>query len=85
VFRICLHIDDKTVLEYIQNILGVGTINTSGNSVTFAVQRFEDILQVIIPIFDSYLLQTTKVLDFKDFRVAVILKQHCGSLTNEEI
>jgi len=45
------------------------------------VQRFEDILQVIIPIFDSYTLQTTKVLDFMDFRAAVIQKKYCGSLT----
>lgn len=63
----------------------MGTINISGNTVTFIVQRFEDILQVIIPIFDTYSLLTTKVLDFMDFRTAVMHKQQCGVLTYDVI
>jgi len=73
-FRVVLHIDDRDVLEYIQKTLGVGTIHTSDACVTFAVQRFEDIVQVIIPIFDTFPLQTTKVLDYKDWRTAAMIK-----------
>jgi len=74
--KIELHKDDAEVLYKIKEMLGVGNIHfhNSRNSVLFYVAKFEDIVRVILPIFEQFPLQTTKCLDFQDFKEAVNIK-----------
>ena len=65
-FQIELHKDDKAILYKIAELLGVGFVYLpkTRNSVRFEVTKLEDIVRVILPIFEEFPLQTTKNLDF---------------------
>lgn len=70
-FRITLHIDDSLCLCNIRDTLGFGKVyeyKDRYNS-SFTVSKKEDIKN-LITIFDSYPLQSTKLLNFLDFRKA---------------
>jgi hypothetical protein len=81
-FSIGLQKDDRPVLEYIAKILGIGTICKYNNSVIFSVQKYDDIRNVILPIFKTFPLHTTKAYDFNKFAQAVNLKPASGSYSN---
>lgn len=49
-FRIKLHKDDVEVLYKIKRILGIGNVKIYGNQAVLAVERFQDIWAVLIPI-----------------------------------
>ena len=68
-FQICLHIDDTKMLEFIQKTLGFGKVRSSGNTVRFTVNTFKDI-EKILDIFTKYPLNSTKFLNFLDFKKA---------------
>ena len=73
-FRIGLHVDDLAVLHYIKDKLGIGTITISNTRdvCTLSVTDRKG-LYVLISIFDKYNLNTTKYLDYLDFKEAFIL------------
>lgn len=81
-FRIKLHYDDRDTLVYIKNLLSklakreIGVIVDSKNKHEsyFSVDRFKDIVGVIIPIFSLYHFTTFKYLDFQDFKAAASIK-----------
>lgn len=78
-FRIILHKDDKEILEDIRNYLLVGHCRLEGNH--YYMFRIGDLIQiknVLIPIFLSYPLQTTKNLDFESFYEAIKLYTTSG-------
>ena len=66
-FTIKLHIDDNNVLVYVHNTLGIGMVNQEGEQCKFVVSNIEGI-RSLIAIFDLYNLNTTKYLDYMDFR-----------------
>ena len=78
-----MHKDDLETLYYIQNLLSklvnrkVGVIVESKtyNEVYFSVDKFQDILEVIIPVFNYYLLTSFKFLDFIDFKSVANIKK----------
>jgi hypothetical protein len=74
-FIIELHVDDVEVLYEIHKNLKVGQVllSKSRNSAKFYVSKFEDIVEVIIPIFQEFSLQTTKFLDFTSFFEASLI------------
>lgn len=82
-FRIKLHYDDRLTLEYIKNLLSelvnreVGIIIDSKNfhESYYAINKFLDIQEVLIPIFSKYYFTTSKFLDFQDFKTAVEIKK----------
>lgn len=54
-FKITLHIDDIEVLNLIKSKLGVGiVIRENHNYCSFVVQNFDEIINVICPIFIAY-------------------------------
>jgi hypothetical protein len=63
-FKIKLHWDDRQTLEYIQNLLSglvnreVGVIVDSKNlhESYYIIAKFQDILEIPIPIFSKYYL-----------------------------
>lgn len=71
-FSIGLHIDDLPVLNFIKNKLGFGSIYSYKKNCYYNVTKKEDILK-IISIFDVYTLNTSKNLDYLDFKKAFYL------------
>jgi hypothetical protein len=68
-FKIALHKDDESVLIYISNKLGIGKVRLYKNECIFNVTDKEGI-KLLISIFDKYNLNTTKYLDYLDFKEA---------------
>jgi hypothetical protein len=65
-----LHVDDIDALKFIKNKLNLGNdIVVYGNSCKFTVTHRKDIY-TLIAIFDKYNLNTTKYLDYLDFKKA---------------
>jgi hypothetical protein len=73
VFRIVLHKDDKEVLEHIKYILGCGRLNTERDTLVFTISQLRDIETILIPLFEKFPLNTTKYLDYLDFKEAFFL------------
>lgn len=73
-FTIALHVDDLAVLQFIKDKLGIGNIvvKRSGDVCVFTVTNKEG-LYMLLSIFDKYNLNTTKYLDYLDFRKAFLL------------
>jgi hypothetical protein len=72
-FFIYLHADDKDVLYYIQEKLGIGSVQIvrteKRNEASFIVRKIEEI-KIIIDIFDRQSLNTSKHLNFLVFKEA---------------
>jgi len=87
-FEITLHVDDIEVINYIQNSLGIGKVYIKKNRVTakqvvgppwngggpqpFIVRNLDEI-KIILDIFSKNPLNTTKHLNFLDFKRAYLL------------
>jgi hypothetical protein len=84
-FQITLHIDDSAVLYLIKEKLGIGIVSIKGNSCTFSVNSFQLIVDVLLPIFDKYPLITHKQLNYRDWRIAVLLKKNSAASNRKTI
>lgn len=81
-FRIKLHCDDRQTLVYIQKLLSrlanrtIGVIVDSKNyhESYYSVDKLQDIVEIINPIFTKYHFTTSKYLDFIDFKAATNIK-----------
>ncbi|WP_431999002.1 LAGLIDADG family homing endonuclease [Streptomyces fungicidicus] len=73
VFRIALHIDDRKILEHIKDVLACGRLNTERNTLVFTISQLSDIERILIPLFEKFPLNTTKYLDYLDFKEAFFL------------
>lgn len=77
-FSISQHVRDEVLLTKLIDYLGCGNIEkvrTRPNGVTFVVYKFSNILEKIIPFFQSYPLQGIKSQDYKDFcKIAKIME-----------
>lgn len=82
-FTIGLHIDDKSLLEYIKIELGCGRIeiNKENTVAYFIVADTNEINSVLIPIFENFPLNTTKYLDYLSFKEALLINSiHTSNL-----
>jgi hypothetical protein len=68
-FSIGLHIDDIKILHLIQSTLKLGKVYINGSAARFVVTNVKDTAK-IIDIFSRYTLNTTKLLNFRDFKKA---------------
>lgn len=73
-FSIELHKDDYAVLEYIKNNLGHGNIRYYQDKCIFTITSIEGTSH-LISIFDKYNLNTTKYLDYLNYKEAFMLYQ----------
>ena len=75
-FKISLHLDDVEVVNTIKSNLNVGTVTleSSRNRCSYIIQNYEEIKNVICPIFNAFPLHTSKRLDFENFSKAVLIK-----------
>lgn len=69
IFKIGLHKDDEKVLRHISAKLGVGGVRLYKNDCIFSVTDRKGII-LLISIFDKYNLNTSKHLDYLDFKEA---------------
>lgn len=78
-----MHWDDRETLVYIKNLLSglvnreIGVIIDSKNQHEsyYDISKFQDLWDVIIPIFSKYYFTTSKYLDFQDFKAALEIKR----------
>lgn len=71
IFKLSLHIEDIQVLEHIRYMLNMGRITKDINrsECSLTITKLEDINN-LINIFDKYKLNSTKYLDYLDFKDA---------------
>ena len=53
IFQITLHIEDIGTLYTIREKLGFGVISIKGNTCSFYVRSFKNIVEKLLPIFDN--------------------------------
>jgi len=83
-FTIELHVDDIDALKFIKSKLTIGNnIAVYGNSCKLTVTHTKDIYK-LIAIFDKYNLNTTKYLDYLDFKKAFYLYQERDKTIKEK-
>ena len=82
-YKIELHKDDLNVLEYIRNTLGIGKVNVYKNKSVYTITNKEGICR-LISIFDHFPLNSSKYLDFVNFKKAFELYSD-NSLNKKEL
>ena len=82
-FQIGLHIDNLNTLKIIQKEIKCGNISISKNRCNFYVSDFYSIINIIIPIFNYFHLNSTKYSQFIVFRNAAELIRSKLHLTDE--
>jgi len=82
-FQIGLHKDDEPVLNYIMNTLKCGHISKSKDRINFFVNDHNSLLHVILPIFDSVNLNSSKYHHFVIFKKAVTLLKNKSHLSDK--
>nr|YP_007507038.1 intronic ORF at intron 1 of rnl [Ceratocystis cacaofunesta]AFO38136.1 intronic ORF at intron 1 of rnl [Ceratocystis cacaofunesta] len=68
-FAIGLHLDDLDALNYIQSQLNIGVVRVLKDECKYVITKKEDI-EKLMSIFDRFNLNTTKHLDYLDFKKA---------------
>jgi hypothetical protein len=75
-FLIGLHKKDLALLKEIQTFFGgIGKIHSSKNTAIYSVSRQKDIFQYIVPHFDSYPLQSSKILNYSAWKKSIFIIQ----------
>lgn len=82
-FQIGLHIDDLPLLEFIKNTLKVGriSVDSKNSKANWVVSSYKDLIQIILPIFDSFSLNSSKYLNFVLFKEVVVMIERKEHLT----
>lgn len=81
-FGIELHTDDRAVLEFILSKLEIGNFRISNDKCIYVVSDKIGIYK-LINIFDEFNLNSTKFLDYSNFKEAFILYHERESFTEE--
>ncbi|RPB17885.1 hypothetical protein L211DRAFT_854687 [Terfezia boudieri ATCC MYA-4762] len=86
VFQIGLHIDDIEALLSIQRLLGgIGSVTKSGDDECRFTVSDKKGIEKLMTIFDQFNLNTTKYLDYLDFKSAFILYHSRAGLVTSEL
>ena len=83
-FVISLHIDDLNVLMYIKTELGIGNVSVNNNECKFVVTDKIGINKLIY-IFEKHNLNSSKYLDYFDFRKAFKLYHGREGILTEQL
>ena len=77
IFAIGLHIDDEPLLLFIRDRLGCGKVSTYKDKALsyFFISDTSDLKSIFLPIMDRFPLNTTKYLDYLDFKEALLLEK----------
>ena len=83
-FKIALHKDDLPVLLFIKEKLGIGKIDTSLNMASFRVGKLNELI-FLLEIFEKFPLNSTKYLNYLDFKKGIKLYIKSKSSSTIEI
>lgn len=85
-FKVAQKTHSINILLSLQDYFSCGTVcidNRQFDTYKFTVSKLDDLLNIIIPHFEKYELQTSKQLDFLDFKEAVLLFRDGSRLKNK--
>jgi len=70
------HSRDKLLINRFIDLLDCGSVKYSNDYITYSVNNFKNIYNIIIPFFSLYRIEGVKLLDFQDFcRVGAIINK----------
>jgi len=69
-FLLGFHINELPLLNNLKNIFNCSSITVSKTACFFEITSKKDIQNIIIPIFEYFPLNSTKYLDYQDFKKA---------------
>lgn len=84
-FHIAQHFRDSELLNQFVTQFGCGRVevNSKKTAAYFVVTKFNDITNIIIPLFENYPILGIKALDFKSFSKAAKLMENKTHLTEK--
>jgi len=82
-FQIGIHISELSTLNYIKEKLKCGNISISKDRCNYYISNFRSVIYIIIPIFNFFLLNSSKYSQFLIFKEAAEIIQSKAHLTNE--
>lgn len=83
-FQLTLHSKDQNLLFLIQSFFGgIGKIHIHSNKevVDYRVNKLDDLLNIIIPHFDKFPLQSAKMIDYNQWKQCILLMANKEHLT----
>lgn len=83
-FRIGLHKKDLLVLNYIKDKLNCGQVTVKEDIALFSITNKDCLQTILFPIFDNFSLNTTKHLDYLNFKQALNLIINAEQNKNKE-
>jgi len=81
--RITTHIDELPLLNFLHSKLGCGSIYKSKTKCEFVIMEQSALINLIIPIFEDFNLNTSKHLNYLDFKKALEIMKGGNHLTPE--
>ena len=82
-FILTQHIKDKELLKSLISTLNCGRYISKLNYGEYIVEKFTDVRDKIIPIFEKFKLHGYKLKNYKDFKKAALLIENKAHLTRE--
>lgn len=76
---------DYDLFIEIQKYLGIGKVYNNRNNVTFVVRSIDEIVEVLLPLFDKHPLRGSKLAGYNIFKAVVLMIKEKKHLTLEGI
>lgn len=83
VFNLSQSYLDYDLFVEIQKYLGVGKVYKNRQNVTFVVKSMDEIIEVILPLFDKHPLRGSKLVGYNIFKTVVLMMKDKKHLTLE--
>ncbi len=83
VFQLTQHVRDEQLMRSFINYFNCGNVYKSRESFVYRVEKFSDILNIIIPFFNKYQIKGIKRLDYIDFVKTAELIENKAHLTKK--
>jgi len=74
---------DYDLFIEIKNYLGIGNLYNNRDNVTFVVKSIDEIVEVLLPLFDKYPLRGSKLVGYNIFKTVVLMLKEKKHLTLE--
>lgn len=82
-FNLTQSIDELEMFIALQKYLGIGRVQKNRNNVTFVVTSLDEIITVLIPLFDKHPVRGSKILPFLIFKEVSLMMKDKKHLTLE--
>ena len=70
------HIDELPLFYKLKELLGGGCVSLESNSVKYIISNYNQLTHIIIPIFEEYHLNTSKYLNYEDFKLVLGMREN---------